>query len=333
MKTVVTADILTLLYGRGIRDSSFKNLVLVQILPDDWSGDPRPFSEKVKLARFISKVLQINLTILEFENRYMVLDLLDSNSLIDLSVISTLGIKKKHRKGAKIISVVTEHVALNKPSIFLGATPPLKRRLDSIRYVFLPFSVYRFYNLRKTKNRIGIFREKSLDLAQAIQSNKLLFKVLKDTGYPELFSLAEFDEAIFVLPLSTRFGGAQDFNLLLFRAAVERAISCNVPTLIVKNHPSDGADYSEIMTLENTSLEVIFWSEVSMRMIPLELLVHCARKYSFVGFYSTMMLTHSEYVHHETLVVLPKNKVNEGISSRYYLGKILTLFPHTEARL
>ena len=333
METVITADILTLLYGRGIRDSSIKNLVLVQILPDNWSGDLRPFSEKVKLARYISKVLHINLTILEFENRYMVLDLLNSESLVDLSVISTLGIRKKHRKRAKIISVVTEHVALNKPSIFFGLTPPLTRRLDSIRYVFLPFSVYRFYNLKKTKTRIGIFREKKLDLAQVIQNNKLLFKVLKDSGHQELFSLAEFSEVVFVFPLSTRFGGAQDFNLLLFRAAVEKAISCNVPTLIVKNHPSAGLDYSEIMTVKNASLEVIFWSEVSMRMIPLELLVHCARKYSFVGFYSTMMLTHSDYVNHETLVVLPKNKVDEGISSRYYLGKILTLFPHTEIRL
>ncbi len=333
METVITAEILTLLYGRGIHDPSFKNLVLVQILPDDWSGDLRPFSEKVKLARFISKVLQINLTILEFEDRYKVLDFLDVQSLVDLSVVSTLGIRKKQRKGATIISIVTEHVALNKPSIFLGLTPPLKRRLDSIRYVFLPFSVYRFYNLKKTKTRIGIFHEKSLNLTQVIENNKLLFRELKDSGYPELFSLAEFDEVVFVFPLSLRFGGAQNFNSLLFRAAVEKAISCNVPTLIVKNHPSDGTDYSKIMTVENTSLEIIFWSEESMRMIPLELLVHCAKKYSFVGFYSTMMLTHSEFVNHETLVVLPKNKVDEGISSRYYLGKILTLFPHTKIRL
>ena len=333
MKTIVCSDILTFIYGQAVEGLQVEELILVQILPDDWSGSPRPFAEKIKLARAIADFYEIRFTFYLLDNRFEVLSHLSSEVLVDISVVRYLNINKRAQNRCQIISIAPEHVALKDPSLLKGITPSFKRRIMFIRNVILKYRIFSLYNLRLTNSRTYFIKERSINLHLSLARTQSIYDHLKKIGFNSAIPDQKFDEAIFVFLLAENFGGTLKFNLELINLAKIFALDKGIGTIIIKNHPADASKYSVCLGLTSKDINFIFWETSSMRMIPLEILVNCADKFTFMGMYSTMMLTHSELVHHKTTVVLPKDDVEGCVWDDYHLGTILKLFDHHLIRI
>jgi hypothetical protein len=101
--------------------------------------------------------------------------------------------------------------------------------------------------------------------------------------------LRQDQEMLVLLPLATHFGGEDNYNEKMFMKIREQVK--NEPKLVlIKNHPTDPADYTDLGNIHFRNSKVLNFSTVIERNIPLEILILNSSNIIFAGMFSTTMI-------------------------------------------
>ena len=324
MSTLVVAEVNTLLYALAIPDNGISQIIFIQIKPELKRLGARPFSESEELARVICDLLEIKYQFFSTSDSGFIEQLISSDSIVDLSVISYFQITKKHRKNCKIVASAVECTFINSPSFFYGLNSHLKLRIDLLRKIFIPLKILSFYSLGKKEVLFPLIRTTSIDFK--------LFKSITHSLLPGLLAKIDLDhinfsaslgdpkakKTLIVLPRPREHGGSFHLNTKIINEAIEHGFINGFDQLVVKNHPMDDSNYNSL-PLKESRYPIFFLNSTKGRMFPLELLINYYGQVSFYGVFSMATYTLREFLCEIPHIYVP----SDNQSFDYSTGNIL----------
>jgi hypothetical protein len=329
MSTLVVAEVNTLLYALAIPDNDISQIIFIEVKPELKRLGIRPFSESEELARVICDLLEIKYQFFSTSDSGFVEQLISSDSIVDLSVISYFQISKKKRKNCKLVSGAVEQTFINSPPFLYGLNSHLKLRIDLLRKIFIPLKIFSFYSLGKKEVILPLIRTKSIDFK--------LFKSVTHSLLPDLLAKLDLDHVNFsaslgdskakktliVLPRPREHGGSFHLNTKIINEAIEHAIANGFDQVVIKNHPMDDTNYSNL-GFDAYAFSIIYLCNTKQRMFPLELLINFYDQVSFYGVFSMATYTLHEFLCEIPHVYLPNN----NSLFEYSTGNILRNMKH-----
>lgn len=287
MSILIVSEVNTLLYAYGIPNVNVTKIVFIEMLPELTRKGERPFVVSLSLAREIAVLLDVEFEYFSASDSEAVKKLLGPDSIIELSIVAYFKLGKKLRKGSAILSGAIEYSFINSPSVFRGLTPPLKLRIDMHRKVLIPLKINKFYTLSATARNFHLIRNEGIDLDRAMKKSKeLVMRLFRDTDFLlDNLGSSNLDKTLIVLPRPKEHQGSSKLNEMIIHNSISHAKEYNFDQIVVKNHPMDNSDYSNLQN--ESSLPIIYLNGLKQRMFPLELLIHSYRNVSIYGVFST----------------------------------------------
>ena len=335
MATVFVTGIPIFLYALGVTEKAINKVVLVKILEDNQRAGVRPIDTTNLILSKICKLLKIQYKFMEIQNLVDKNFKFEEDDLVDCQILYKFPLKNCRREFL-VLALQHEYVNFKRPSIFKGYSPSLRKRIDLLVKLVIPFRLFKYYGLALKPKPHGLLKELPIDHHQVQKYRKKIFDGLaKVERFRVLNTLREENvgrKVCIVFPFAKHWGGTDELNMKLFRLALEEHHKGGFDKLIIKNHPSDPQTYAEILPAELQRINPTVISDVFDRTIPIELIVEAFDSYRFIGTESTAFMTLSPFVSDPTIIVdselqIPKRyqKYVSGETRKQYLNRIIRI--------
>ena len=318
-----------LLFSLGIPDIDARNVCLVQPIDDAKRDGNRPFSVTTDFVSRISQYLGFNMKSLALTEFSTKVPTLSPEDVLDIQIISRLG-KLRLGKLPIILAAQIEHVNLLRPNILHLHTRSLIKRYDLNRKLLMPNRIRKFYTLAPRPKRHPILNEKSLDHGVILDKCKEINDFLVgEATFKQLFEKIGSSErgTLIILPKAKHFGGSTEFNELMFRGISRIIKDDNITFILIKNHPSDDSDYTEIAMRNFPNVDFVCLNDLIDRSYPLELLATYFSDLSIAGVESTSSILLQRIVR-STILIFDTIKHNGTKHQQYDSGEIRSMYPH-----
>ena len=314
------------IYANGIPECTIKKVVLVQLVPDESRLGIRPFEKTQLLMQNICELLNISIDIVTWDRIKEVEKIVQIGDILDCQILFRFKNKKQNSK-FRILAAQHEYVNFNRPSIFKIFSQSMKKRIDLLRKVVIPNRMFDYYSLSPVSTR-GILKERVLDPHKIKKVRNEIFTKLKDSGKYRFLDIVQMrsleKNACFVLPNPT-YGKGDFLNEGLFAIVENELQKGNVDLVIIKNHPSDPTNYSDLLPKSFTEDNTILLFDDISRMLPLEILVQATRSYQFIGVESTVFMTLNYFVSAPTIII-DSNRQTEVKFQKYITGETRSVY-------
>jgi hypothetical protein len=318
-----------LLFSLGIPGIEARNVSLVQPIDDAKRDGNRPFSVTTDFVSMISKHLDFNMKSLSLAEFSTKVPTISPEDILDIQIISRLG-KLRLGKLPIILAAQIEHVNLVRPNILHLHTRSLIKRYDLNRKLLLPNRIRKFYTLAPQPRRHPILDEKSLDHGVILDKCKEINDLLaREAAFKQLFEKigSSARATLIILPKAKHFGGSTEFNELMFRSIAEIIKDGSIRFIMIKNHPSDDSDYSDIAIRNFPNVDFVCLNDLIDRSYPLELLATYFSDFSIAGVESTSSILLQRIVRSQTLI-FDTRQHNNTKHQQYDSGEIRSMYPH-----
>ena len=335
MSCCFTIGVPNLLYSLGVPGSVITSIKLVKILEDNRRDGVRPFEQTNRILLEIARILELEYESLSMKEVNTGKVKLIEGDLVDCQVLYRLTDRSMQDK-VLILALQHEYVNFKRPSVFRGYSPSLRKRIDLIFKLVIPFRLFKYYGLALKPKPHGLLKELPIDHNQVQRYRKRIFDGLTEV---EKFNVLRTlrDENVgmkvcIVFPFAKHWGGTDELNKKLFTLAHEEHRKGGFDKLIIKNHPSDPQTYSEILPAELQRINPTVISDVFDRTIPIEIIVEAFESYRFIGTESTAFMTLSPFVSDPTIIVDSELQISKryqkyvsGETRKQYLNRVIRI--------
>jgi len=323
------------LYALGVPEKVVDKVVLVKILEDNQRAGIRPIDTASVILIEICKILKIQYEFMEMENLVGKEFKFEKNDLVDCQILYRYP-HKNSRREFSILALQHEYVNFKRPSIFRGYSPSLRKRIDLLVKLVIPFRLFKYYGLALNPKPHGLLRELPIDHLQVQRYRKKIFDGLTKVKKFNVLKILH-DENVgmkvcIVFPFAKHWGGTDELNKKLFMVALEEHRNGGFDKLIIKNHPSDPQTYSEILPTDFHLINPTVISDVFDRTIPIEIIVEAFESYRFIGTESTAFMTLSPFVSDPTIIVDSELQISKryqkyvsGETRGQYLNRVIRI--------
>ena len=337
---LVFHNLSALIMAFGIEGADLNKCTMVDVLANQNKIGTRKFEAAIEVAIDLCKMLNIDLEIVSYQNRFRVSQSIKSCSIVDISVIRHLKIPKILTKKCIIIGTGLENLALTRPTLFQvlrdkDLIPQLKRRIDVFRIFILPFRISAIYTLTPKTTTLMCVTSRKLDYENIENKFKEISKKNWPTRFesPILESISISKEStLFVIPLAEALGGTHQFNSSLFDDAIEFAHKNSFKRIIIKNHPADDTNYLEKFSdliRAPASITLIQANSDFERTIPVEVLALSVSDFAIYGFISSAHFSLMNFTNRGIVMTLPDSKPPGSVWSDYSIGYSKQIFTGT----
>jgi hypothetical protein len=324
----------------GIEGTNLNKCTMVDVVANKNKIGTRKFEAAIEVATNLCKILNIDLEIISYQNRFRASQSIKSDSIVDVSVIRHLQIPKILTKKCIIIGTGLENLALIRPTLFQvlrdkDLIPQLKRRIDVFRIFILPFRISAIYTLTPKTTTLMCLTSRTLDYENIENKFKEILKENWPTCFesPILESISISKEStLFVIPLAETFGGTYQFNSNLFHDAIEFAHKNSFKRIMIKNHPADDTNYLEKFLFTTKVLKEITLVQANSdfdRTIPVEVLALSVSDFAIYGFISSAHFSLMNFTNRGMIMILPDSKPPGSVWSDYSIGYAKPIFKGT----
>ena len=335
MSSCFTIGVPNLLYSLGVPGKVITSIKLIKILEDNQRDGVRPFEQTNRILREIANILELDYECFSIQEVNIGKTKLIEGDLVDCQVLYRLADKSIQAK-VLILALQHEYVNFKRPSIFKGYSPSLRKRIDLLVKLVIPFRLFKYYGLALKPKPHGLLKELPIDHHQVQKYRKKIFDGLaKVERFRVLKTLRQENagrKVCIVFPFAKHWGGTDELNKKLFRLALDEHRSGGFDKLIIKNHPSDPQTYSEILPAELRSINPTVISDVFDRTIPIEIIVEAFESYRFIGTESTAFMTLSPFVSDPTIIVDSELQISKryqkyvsGETRKQYLNQVIRI--------
>lgn len=335
LTTAYVTGVPILIYSLGIRDANIRKVVLVKILSDSQRAGIRPFKVSSDAMSEICQILGLEFKEMEAQELTLKNNPFSAGDLVDCQVIYKIKTVSFDQR-VKVLALQHEYVNFKRPSIFKGYSPSLRKRIDLLVKLVIPFRLFKYYGLALKPKPHGLLKELPIDHYQVQKYRKKIFDGLaKVEGFRVLKTLRRENagsKVCIVFPFAKHWGGTDELNKKLFRLALDEHRNGGFDKLIIKNHPSDPQTYSEILPAELRSINPTVISDVFDRTIPIEIIVEAFESYRFIGTESTAFMTLSPFVSDPTIIVDSELQISKryqkyvsGETRKQYLNQVIRI--------
>lgn len=306
MSCCFTIGVPNLLYSLGVPGSVITSIKLIKILEDNRRDGVRSFEQTNRILLEIARILELEYESLSMKEVNTGKVKLIEGDLVDCQVLYRLTDRSMQDK-VLILALQHEYVNFKRPSVFRGYSPSLRKRIDLIFKLVIPFRLFKYYGLALKPKPHGLLKELPIDHNQVQRFRKRIFDGLTEVEKFNVLRTLRDENAgrkvCIVFPFAKHWGGTDELNMKLFRLALEEHRKDGFDKLIIKNHPSDPQTYSEILPAELQIINPTVISDVFDRTIPIEIIVEAFESYRFIGTESTAFMTLSPFVSDPTIIV------------------------------
>ena len=324
-----------LLYALGVPDKVVNKVVLVKILEDKQRAGFRPIETTNLILSEICKLLKTQYEFMEIQNLVDKEYNFEEDDLVDCQILYRFP-RKNFRRRYSVLALQHEYVNFKRPSILKGYSPSLRKRIDLLVKLVIPFRLFKYYGLALKPKPHGLLKELPIDHHQVQRYRKRIFDGLaKVERFRVLKTLRQENagrKVCIVFPFAKHWGGTDELNKKLFRLALDEHRNGGFDKLIIKNHPSDPQTYSEILPAELRSINPTVISDVFDRTIPIEIIVEAFESYRFIGTESTAFMTLSPFVSDPTIIVDSELQISKryqkyvsGETRKQYLNRVIRI--------
>lgn len=320
-----------MLFGLGIPNLMVEKVVLVKPVPDEKRLGVRPFSEVTRLTETICKELYLEYQYLELHEFKNVCASILQKDIVDLQILSKLrGLQLN--SSPHILACQVEHVNLTRPAIFnFGRFRSLIKRIDLTYKLLIPNKLRVFYTLAPTGSGWPILREKQLDHKKirenCIRVANALEKIEEYNFLGEYNYNFHDSKVMVILPKAQHFGGDVTFNELMFRKLADLAKEFEVEIVVIKNHPSDDSDYFNLAKKFFQEGQLVAFSDLHTRSLPLEILSAKMKRFFIAGVESTSSIVLQHTVCMPT-IIFDTEEHHGSKHQKYDSGEIREQYPH-----
>lgn len=331
VSTLFVTGIPQLLFALGIPNLKAEKVVLVKPVPDEKRLGVRPFSEVEKLAKLICDELNFEYCFLSLSEFQLISNDIQKKDVLDIQILSQLG-KINLVNLPHILACQVEHVNLTRPSVFkLYRFRSLIKRIDLTRKLLLPNRIRTFYTLASNRSGWPILREKQLDYGKIMENRSHILSALWNTAdYQFLIDISRkfhSSRVMVVLPKAKHFGVEDNFNELMFRCLADLATKYEVEKVLIKNHPSDDYDYFNLAKNYLSADQILSFSDLHARSLPLEILSAIFTNFFIAGVESTSSMVLRSEVCQPTIIFDTKEHYRSK-HQKYDSGEIRQQYPH-----
>lgn len=327
---VYVTGIPQLIYAAGIQDLTFKEVILVQIADDSARDGRRPFSVTHEILRDICLTLGIPLKKMSIDDLQSLK--FDENDVLDCQIVYRLRTKPNAYK-CKILAAQNEYVNLKRPRLLSMPSQSWKKRIDFLRILILPNRMWRLYTLTPNPP-FGLLREITLDQIRVQRFRMQIHEHLATQEKYKFLSQHLKRKALIVLPIARHWGGDLEIQKDFFKLIQAKVKKLDVEIIIIKNHPSDPTDYTQILDKFGINLgaETFNLNSELMRTMPLEIIVESFEEYCFIGTESTVYLTLCGFVSAPTLIIDNNRQTSRKLQA-YNVGELRTLYANSVVKI
>jgi len=323
------------LYALGVPDKEVDKVALVRILEDHQRAGVRPIDTSNMILNEICKILKIQYEFMEIKDFAFKDFMFGKDDLVDCQILYRVPPKNYDREFS-VLALQHEYVNFKRPSIFKGYSPSLRKRIDLLVKLVIPFRLFKYYGLALKPKPHGLLKELPIDHHQVQKYRKKIFDGLaKVERFRVLKTLRQENagrKVCIVFPFAKHWGGTDELNKKLFRLALDEHRNGGFDKLIIKNHPSDPQTYSEILPAELRRINPTVISDVFDRTIPIEIIVEAFESYRFIGTESTAFMTLSPFVSDPTIIVDSDLQISKryqkyvsGETRKQYLNRVIRI--------
>ena len=319
-----------LIYASGINNLSVNQVILVQIAADSARDGSRPFLITVEIVRDICLTLGIPFKKMDLEE----LQSLEfhKDDVVDCQIVYRLQ-KKPNAFKCKILGAQHEYVNLKRPRLLGRPSQSWKKRIGFILNLVLPNRMWRIYTLTP-KPPIGLLKENTLDPMRVRVFRTQINLNLASLGKYKFLAKDSARKALFILPIPQHWGGALEIQKDFFELVREQVKNRDIQVIIIKNHPSDPTNYTEILKIFaiDFGIKTINLNSDLMRILPLEIIVESFEEYSFIGTESTVYLTLADFVSRPTLIIDCIRQTPKKLQ-QYQSGELRSLYTNNVVQI
>jgi hypothetical protein len=324
MSSCFTIGVPNFLYSLGILEKQVTSIKFIQISEDNQRAGERPFVFTQQLLLEISKILRVPFEYYSIDELIAGKIKWEKGDLVDCQIFYMYP-NKKIQKSISILALQPEYVNFKRPSIFRGYSPSFRKRIDISIKLLIPFRMFKYYGLALKPKPNGFIRELSIDHYQVQKYRKEIFEGLaKNENFSLLAALRDQNigkKVCIIFPFAKHWGGSTDeLNEKLFILALDEYSKGGFDKLVIKNHPSDPQEYSQILPIELQNINPTIITKVSDRAIPIELIVEAFDSYRLIGAESTAFMTLSPFVSDITIIVDSELLISKK-SQKYQSGE------------
>jgi len=331
MSTLFVTGVPQLLFALGIPNLKAEKVVLVKPVPDEKRLGVRPFSEVEKLAKLICGELNLEYCSLSLSEFRLISNDILKKDVVDIQILSQLGTINLMNL-PHVLACQVEHVNLTRPNLFrFYRCRSFIKRIDLTRKLLLPNRIRTFYTLAPSRSGWPILREKQLDYGKIMENRNRILSALQNTAEYQFLSDTSrkfhSSRVMVVLTRAKHFGGKDNFNELMFRCLADLVKKYKVEKVLIKNHPSDNYDYSNLAKNYFSVDEILNFSNLRARSLPLEILSGIFTNFFIAGVESTSSMFLRSKVCQPTIIFDTKEH-HRSKHQKYDSGEIRQQYPH-----
>ncbi len=305
---IFVSSVSGLIYSLGVDSISITDVIFVQLATGGEVRGGYSFETQLKIASIISESHGIRFRTISKKDYFNNQQDFAHDDYVELRLYL---IAKKHNPGIKpkILALNPEHLSVHFPNPLATTKYEIKASLEQIVRNFSPARAWTFTSIDVIKKRGIVFRSTSINRKQLDSSLRNPFDAIV-SAFPYLGDkmnlLRQDQELLVLLPLATHFGGGDKYNEKMFMKIREKVK--NEPKLVlIKNHPTDPADYNDLGNMHFRNSKVLNFSAVIERNVPLEILILNSSNVIFAGMFSTTMIGCFQKSVFPSLLFLPSN--------------------------
>lgn len=234
------------------------------------------------------------------------LESIKSTDYIDIRLYDLKRIRNKPR----FLGLNPEYLSVSIPRLTSCNFLQLKLRIEQIVRIFLPKRILSYISIDTRERRGLFFRSKAIN-RDVLTSNlrklqPVLFKQLSSVERDALSSLAKVERVAVVFPLLEQFGGDNQYHERMFGEILIELDANGVQHVLVKNHPTDSRDFSELAQKHFKSKK-LHSIPPKLNILPVEIILTLF-KFDLYGTFSTAMLGLNHLSLYPAKLYLPQDK-------------------------
>ena len=325
---------MTLIYSLGLNLEEIEKIVFVEVSDYKKAAGDRDLTNNIEVCKNISEALGKKFEFYSFSRTTEFICNISNNDFLDFRIYMKYTSEfKKLRIKPRFLCLAPEISGIHSPNFHKMNYWILKLRLELLIRIFLKFRIFDFYSIGKNGRKGLIFREIPINwelFFERLESvhNELTHK--EPRYFTEMSKLDPNKNLHIILPLADHFGGSMNFNkkaFLKIKEDLENDLKCQI---LVKNHPTDSRNYTEIMSEIFPEVTYVVTKNSIEHNFPIELLIANFNNISFSGMFSSIMYTFEGKSLVPAIILIPKEKKNwinytSGSSIKSFKNKVFVI--------
>jgi hypothetical protein len=301
---------MALVYSLGLDLTAVEKIFYVEISDLSRSLGSRDLRSNIKICEKISDALGKEFEFCSFDNNHKIIKNITDVDFLDFRIyLKNFAHFKKLRIKPVFICLTPEISGIHSPRLYKMNYGKFKLRLELLIRVFLKLKIYEFHSIG-LKGRKGIFfKEKPIDWGlffKKLEEIRTILQLNELNYFSKLSKLDRRKNLLVILPLAEHFGGSLEFNEKMFLALKESTYVTSIGQILLKNHPSDLRDYSEMVNNFFPDKLNVVTQSVEEVNVPIELLISDFNKISFAGAFSAAIYSFASKAEVPSLVFIPE---------------------------